>query len=61
MKFYQAVFSEKKLFRKYSQKRRVWGCLPFNIYPFWSELRLKKILFKIRTIYATKLRSLKKI
>ena len=45
MNFHQAV---EKYFRKYSQKRRVLGYLPFNIYPFWSELWLKKYYLKSR-------------
>ena len=46
MNFYQAVFPEKKLFSKYSQKRLVLGYLPFIIYPFWSELGIKQYYLK---------------
>ena len=60
MNFYRAVFTEKKLFSKYLQKRRVLGYLPFNIYP-WVRAMTKKLLFKILTIYATKLWTFKEI
>ena len=47
MNFYRAVFPEKNFLVNIHKKRHVLGYLPFNIYPFWSELRLKKTLFTI--------------
>ena len=37
MNFYQAVFPEKN-FLENINKKGGFGVLPFNIYPFWSEL-----------------------
>ena len=38
MIFYQADFPEKNFSENIHKKGKVWGYLPFNIYPFWSEL-----------------------